>query len=111
MKHPLWIGVALLTLTGCTAPVLQVPIGQAALVYADAKTAYTVLSMQVRQACATGKFKPDVCTSLDAQDQIVKVMDADVRKGIMEAKGQVDWEKVMAILQVIAGIAVKVGGL
>ena len=101
--------------SGCgalmTPPVLQVPIGQAALVYADAKSAYVVLSLQVRQACERGAFKADVCADLKTQDEVIKVLDADVRKSILEAQGVIDWAKVMAILQAVAGLAVKAGGL
>ena len=100
-----------LLLTGCTAPVLQVPIGQAALVYADAKTLGAVMALRVGDLCKTHKLSAEDCAYMDKQDALAKALDADVRKGILEAKGQIDWEKVMQYLQILAGIAVKVGGL
>ena len=109
MRTP--IVVLSLFLVACTAPVIKVPIGQAALVYADAQTAYVVLSMQVRQACAAGTFKPDVCAEAKTQDAVVRVLNDDVRKGILEAKGEIDWDKVMQMLQALSGLALKAGGL
>jgi len=103
--------LAILLVTGCTAPVIQVPIGQAALVYADAKTAYTVLNLQIVAACKAEKIPPEACAEMMAQSRLVDVLDADVRKSILQAEGTIDWAKVMQILQVIAGLAVKVGGL
>lgn len=112
MNCPRVLAVALaLLLTGCTAPVLQVPIGQAALVYADAKTLGTVMALRVRDLCKAEKLSAEDCAYMDKQDALAKALDADVRKGILEAKGEIDWTKVMQYLQILAGIAVKVGGL
>lgn len=100
-----------LTLTSCGPPVLQVPIGQAALVYADAKTAYTVLALRLTDLCKAGKLGPADCAELDKQGTVAKMLDGDIRAGILAAQGQIDWDKVMQLLQVLAGLAVKLGGL
>lgn len=101
----------ILLLSGCTAPVLQIPIGQAALVYADAKTLGTVMALRARDLCKTNKLSVEDCAYMDKQDALAQALDADVRKGILAANGVIDWEKVMQYLQLLAGIAVKVGGL
>lgn len=110
MDRLLGLLVSLSLLTGCTAPVLQVPIGQAALVYADAKTLGAVMALRVGDLCSAGKLSADDCVYMDKQDALAKALDVDIRKGILEAKGEIDWNKVMQYLQILAGIAVKVGG-
>jgi len=105
------LACALAILTGCTAPVVQVPIGQAALVYADAKTLGAVMALRVRDLCKAGKLSPEDCAYMATQDALAKQLDEDVRAGILGAKGEIDWTKVMQYLQILAGIAVKVGGL
>lgn len=100
-----------LLLTGCTAPVLQIPVGQAALVYADAKTLGAVMALRVTDMCRAGKLSVEDCAYMDKQDALARALDNDVRKGILEAKGEIDWNKVMQYLQILAGIAMKVGGM
>ena len=94
-----------------TPPVLQVPLAQAALVYAYAKTAYTVLSLRVGDLCKAGKLSPADCATLSTQDALAKQLDAEIRQEILAAKGELDWQKIMQVLQILAGLAVKVGGL
>ncbi len=105
-----WLALVLL-LAGCSAPVLKIPIGQAALVYADARVAYRTLEIRVTDACKAGKLDKDTCAQLATEAEKAKMIDADVRKGIASAEGEIDWEKVMQYVQLIAGVALKAGGL
>lgn len=106
-----WLALALL-LTGCTSQaVLQVPMGQAALVYADGHAMRLLMVARATEWCKTGKVTEADCAFLQAKNEQAEAVDAEIRKGILAAEPQVDWEKVMQYLQILAGIAVKVGGL
>jgi hypothetical protein len=100
-----------LLLSACTTPVLKIPIGQAALIYADWKANYIALNIRITDACKAGKLPAETCAYLQKEDEKAKMIDADIRKGIIQARGEVDWDKVIQYAEVIAGMAVKAGGL
>lgn len=97
---------------GCTSQaVLQVPMGQAALVYADGHALHLLMVARITDWCKAGKVTEVDCTFLQAKNEQAVAIDQEIREGILSAEAQIDWKKVMQYLQILAGIAVKVGGL
>ena len=103
--------LSLLVVTGCTAPVVKIPIGAAALTYGDFKYLQAVVTVRATDLCKGKKLSEADCVWLKAEGEKVDMLDAEIRKSVMDAKGEVDQEKVMMYLKILAGIAVKVGGL
>jgi hypothetical protein len=100
-----------LAVAGCTLPVVKIPIGAAALAYGDFKYLQAVVTLRVTDLCTAKKLSDVDCVWLKAQGEKAELLDKDLRKAILDAKGEVDQEKVMQYLQILAGIAVKIGGL
>lgn len=105
-----WLPLALL-LVGCTAPVVKIPIGQAALTYGDFKYVQAAITVRVTDMCVRKKLPETDCIWLKAEGEKLDMVDKQIRASVMDAKGEIDQEKVMQYLQILAGIAVKVGGL
>lgn len=95
--------------TVTTPPVVQVPIGQAALVYADVHALHILSVSHVTDWCKGKKLSEANCTYLETKNEQANKVDAEIRKGILSAKGEIDWEKVMEYVEIITGILVKVG--
>lgn len=100
-----------LALTACTAPVVKIPIGQAALTYGDFKYLQGVMTLRITDMCVRKKLTEVDCVWLKAEGEKLDMVDKQIRASVMDAKGEVDQEKVVMYLQILAGIAVKVGGL
>jgi hypothetical protein len=111
MRPSLILSVLLLALCGCTAPVLQIPIGQAAVLYGDWKYLQGTLTVSLTVMCRDKQLTEAQCNWLKAESEKAIMVDKDIRKSLIDAKGEIDKEKVMEYLQILAGIAVKMGGL
>jgi hypothetical protein len=107
--------VSLGILTGCgafmTPPVVKIPMAQAALTWGDFQYLRGVATLRLTDMCAQKKLTEVDCTWLKAEKEKLDMVDREIRKSLIAAKGEVDQEKVMQYLQILAGIAVKVGGL
>jgi uncharacterized lipoprotein YmbA len=102
---------ALLNLTACstvmTPPVVQVPLGQMALLYADGHSLYTLVELRATEFCKAGKIKPEDCAALAEQGKYAAKVDAEIRQSILSAKGEIDWTKVMELVGIMVGMAKK----
>ena len=107
MRRSLSLIALTLLLVGCAPPVIRTPYGQACLVYADATRTYSLLALRLADACAAKKIPADTCVYLKQQDEIAKLIDADIRNEILKAESEIDWAKVMQYLQLLAGVAIK----
>lgn len=103
--------LALVALAGCTAPVVRIPIGAAAVGYGDFKYLQAAVTLRAMDMCKAGKLSAEDCAWLKAEREKLEILDKDLRKSILSAKGEVDEEKIMLYLQILAGIAMKAGGI
>lgn len=110
MRRLILLVSALLAL-GCTAPVVKIPIGQAALTYGDFKYLQAAITVRVTDMCVRKKLTETDCVWLKAEGEKLDMVDKQIRASVMDAKGEIDQEKVMQYLQILAGIALKVGGI
>jgi len=103
-----------LILSGCgmfmTPPVVKIPIGAAAIGYGDFKYLQAVVTVRATDLCKANKLSESDCQWLKSEGEKIAMLDKDIRKSILDAKGEVDQEKIMQYLQILAGLAVKVGG-
>jgi len=111
MRSLLGFLVVAIALVGCTAPVVKIPIGQAALTYGDFKYLQAAMTLRVTDMCVRKKLAETDCIWLKAEGEKLDMVDKQIRASVMDAKGEIDQEKVMQYLQILAGIAMKVGGL
>ncbi len=102
---------AALLLAGCTAPVVKIPIGQAALLYGDWRYLQGALTVTVSNVCKAKKFSEAECAWMRGEMEKAAIVDKDFRKSLSDAKGEVDMEKVMQYAEILAGIVVKAGAL
>ena len=111
MRRRVSLLLVVLAVAGCTLPVVKIPIGAAAVAYGDFKYLQAAVTLRATDMCKAGKLSPEDCAWLKAEAEKIEMLDKDIRKGMLAAKGEIDEEKVMQYLQILAGIAMKGGGL
>jgi hypothetical protein len=111
MLRRLSLIVVVVAMLGCTAPVVKIPIGQAALTYGDFKYLQAALTLRIGDMCTRKKLSEVDCVWMQGEREKLDMVDKQIRASVMDAKGEIDQEKVMQYLQILAGIAMKVGGL
>lgn len=98
-----------LALSACGAPVVEIPVGDGALAYADVKAMYAEAKAYLTISCGQKKIDVDTCRRFAQLDVQMGVVDAMVRQTIRDSRAPVDWGQVMAIMGQVVGIAVKSG--
>jgi len=103
------LSLALLGVSACGAPTIQIPVGEGALAYADIKAMYAEARAYLTIACGLKKIDVATCARFGQLDQQMGVVDLMVRRTIQDSKAPVDWGQVMAIMGQVMGMAIKAG--
>lgn len=106
------LGVALwaaLALTGCGTPQVSMPIGTAAVMYANARADYAVAKLIVTQACASGALDASTCQTAKEVDIKAVVYRDAVERALMDPSREIDWAQVMAYSETVVGLLLKLG--
>jgi len=106
------LGATLALAAGCalfTAPAATVkfPRGAFALAYADLKAAQAAMAVRVGQRCVPGGLDPETCRYFERVNDQLGVLDAQVRRAILDPAVEVDWQAIADAMKLVVAIAMK----
>lgn len=111
----LLLGVLCLVLVGCVAgcatPEVRIPVGAAAIGYANGVGMYATGRMMAIQMRRDGKIDDGAWEELKAMDMKAHLLKTEVEKALLDARAPVDWEKVMAYTNSSVELLMKLGVL
>lgn len=95
-------------ITGC-AQTISINQRQAFMLYADGRSHYAKLEIRVEQLCRNKTLSEADCNAAaQAHKEIIR-LDREVRKMLLEAKQDPDWEKIGQYAEAVIGMAVRAG--
>jgi hypothetical protein len=87
MRARIGLMLVLGLLTGCaTVPVVQIPVTDLALAYADAKAEIAVAAFALGQACESKRLTPEVCQRLGQGYERAKALEVQARLALANPK-------------------------
>lgn len=72
--------------------------------YARARVLYQQLASRIDMLCQADKLAPDTCAKATDIDQQAKTLDSEIRAKIDTPEAEVDWERVMKLLELTLGL-------
>ena len=112
MRWMMTLGVCLwaaLAWTGCGTPQVSMPVGTAAVMYANARADYAVAKVIITQACVNGSLDAYTCQAAKEIDVKAQVYRDAVERALMDPSRDIDWQQVMAYSETVVGLLLKIG--
>jgi hypothetical protein len=108
------------SLVGCATPQITIPVGQAAVFYAQARADYATAKIIVLKACGGPVLTPQgqvVTTYLDKEScaalQVIDLQAQTIRKAVeqslMNASSPIDWAQVMSYAASVSEMLIRLG--
>ena len=103
--------IASLLLAGCapfTRPASTLSVERQKFInaYARARVLYQHLAGRIDALCQADKLSRETCVKAAGIDQQARMLDAEIRAKIETPESEVDWEKVMRLLELALGLIV-----
>lgn len=98
----------LLLLAGCavfTRPATTISVERQKFVnaYARARVLYQHLASRMEALCQSQKLAQETCAKAEAINQQAKMLDAEIRAQLDVPESEVDWERIMRLLELAVG--------
>jgi hypothetical protein len=103
--------LAVALLVGCGAPQITLPMGQAAIFYAQARADYATARVIITQGCSGGRIDKAACDALTVIDTRAQTLRQSVESSLANPSQPVDWAQVMSYAASVSEMLIKLGVL
>ncbi len=101
--------VGCLSLVSCAGPEIRLPMGTVAVMYAKARSDYTLARLLVARACKVQRLDPDDCEAAAAMDVRARVYAEHIESALSHPETPIDWEQVLAYSGGVVDLLIKLG--
>lgn len=98
-------------LVACGTPQISLPMGQAAIMWGQARADCGAAKMIIAQGCAGGKIDKASCDALAAIDLRAQTVRQSVEQSLANPSQPVDWQQVMTYSASISEMLIRLGVL
>lgn len=98
-------------LVGCGTPQISIPMGQASIMWAQARSDYAIAKTIVAQGCTGGKIDKASCDALTAIDLRAQTVRQSVEASLANPTQPVDWGQVMSYTASVSEMLIRLGVL
>ena len=104
------LALALLVLVGCgiftkPAETISVERQQFLNAYARAQVLYANVAERMTRLCVAGRIEREECARMAAVHEQAKALDAEIRAKLAVPESEVDWVRVMKLLELALSLA------
>jgi hypothetical protein len=107
--RPLGLILALVLLAGCAAPVIQIPMGAAAVAWGEGRATYATVRAIAIQLRKEGKIDDAGWEAMKAEDIKAKVLKEFIEKALLNPVEPIDYAKIMAYTTGALELMMRVG--
>lgn len=110
MRNALLFTLVLMLSTGCalfTRPVPTISVERQKFInaYARANVLYATVAEKMTQLCAAGTIDRQECARMAAVHERAKALDAEIRAKLAVPESEVQWDRVMKLLELAVDLA------